>query len=131
MQKLHMTNKKLNKGSLEILRKIELLCFIKPKNIKKFFEILKNNLNNNTKQNPLFDYIRKSYVKKNPVLYNISFILDDAKDKDKERYRYLQKIYLTNNIEESINLTINYNLPKKITTNNDFITAVENIFIII
>ena len=50
MERLHMTNKKFNKTSLEILRNIELLCFIKPNKIKKFSEILKSNLNNNQKQ---------------------------------------------------------------------------------
>ena len=39
-------------------------------------------------------------------------MLDYAKDKDKERY--LQKIFLKNNIEESIHSKIKYNLPKKI-----------------
>jgi len=122
-----MANKKFNKSSLEILRNIELLCFINPNNIKKFSEILKNNLNNNQKQRQLYDYIQKNYIIKNMELYNFSFILDYAKNKDK--VNYLKKLYLTNNIEESIHSKINYNLPKKSTTNNDFINTVENIFI--
>lgn len=86
MERLHMTNKKFNKISLEILRNI-----------------------------------------KNSELYNFSFILYYAKNKDK--VNYLKNLYLTNNIEESIHSKINYNLPKKNTTNSDFIFTVENIFI--
>ena len=47
MEKLKITGKNFNKMAIEILRNIELLCFIKPKNIKKFSEILKENLNKN------------------------------------------------------------------------------------
>ena len=86
MERLHMTNKKFNKISLEILRNI-----------------------------------------KNSELYNFSFILYYAKNKDK--VNYLKNLYLTNNIEESIHSKINYNPPKKNTTNSDFIFTVENIFI--
>ena len=51
MEKLKMTNnKKLNKSTLEILRNVELLCFIEPKNIKKFSEIIKNNLKDKEKK---------------------------------------------------------------------------------
>ena len=43
------SGKKFNKSAIEILRNIELICFIKPNNIKKFSEILKENLNKNEK----------------------------------------------------------------------------------
>ena len=94
MERLHMANKKFNKSSLEILRNIELLCFINPNNIKKFSEILKNNLNNNQKQRQLYDYIQKNYIIKNTELYNFSFILDYAKNKNKVNYlkNYIKQI---------------------------------------
>ena len=50
MEQLKITGKKFNKSAIEILRNIELICFIKPNNIKKFSEILKENLNKNEKQ---------------------------------------------------------------------------------
>ena len=83
-----------NRTCLEILQQ---LCFIKPNNIKKFSEILKSNLNNNQKQKHLYDYIYKNYIIKNSELYNFSFVVDYAKNKDK--VNYLKKLYLTNNID--------------------------------
>ena len=126
MEQLKITGKKFNKSAIEILRNIELICFIKPNNIKKFSEILKENLNKNEKHKKLYQYIYNYYIKKNPEIYNYSFIIDYAKDKNKEKY--LKKLYLTNNIEESMHSKINYYLDKKSTTNNMFINAVEKIF---
>ena len=108
------------------MRNIELLCFIKANKIKKFSEILKENLNKNEKHKKLYQYIYNYYIKKNPEIYNYSFIIDYAKDKNKEKY--LKKLYLANNIEESMHSKINYYLYKKSTTNNMFINAVEKIF---
>ena len=126
MEKLKITGKKFNKMAIEILRNIELLCFIKPKNIKKFSEILKENLNKNERHKKLYQYVYNYYIKKKPEIYNYSFIIDYTKDKSKEKY--LKKLYLTNNIEESMHSKINFYLGKKSTTNNMFINAVQNIF---
>ena len=49
MEQLKITGKKFSKSTIETLRNIELICFIKPNNIKKFSEILKENLNKNEK----------------------------------------------------------------------------------
>ena len=45
-------------------------------------------------------YYHINYIKKNPEINNYSFIIDYAKDKNKEKY--LKKLYLTNIIEESM-----------------------------
>ena len=65
MEKLKITWKKFNKIAIEILRNIELLCFIKPNNIKKFSIILKEHLNKNEKYKKLYQYIYNYYIKKN------------------------------------------------------------------
>jgi len=41
---------------------------------------------------------------------------------------YLVRIYLTNNIIESLNSKINSYLPKKVPNNNEFITYITKIF---
>ena len=46
MKKLNIIKKRLTKIIIEILRNIQLICFINPILIKKLSEILKNNLNN-------------------------------------------------------------------------------------
>ena len=43
--------------------------------------------------------------------------------------RCSEKIYLTNNICESINSKINYYLPKKLTSNVDFVNCINKLFI--
>ena len=110
MEQLKITGKKFNKSAIEILRNIELICFIKPNNIKKFSEILNENLNKNEKNKKLYQCIYDYYTKKNPEIHNHSFIIDYAKDKNKEKY--LKKLYLTNNIEESMHSKINILIKK-------------------
>ena len=44
MKKFNLMKKKLSKRNVEILRNIQLLCFIEPKLIKNLSDGLKNNL---------------------------------------------------------------------------------------
>jgi hypothetical protein len=39
------------------------------------------------------------------------------------------KIYITNNIVESINSKINFYLPKKVTSNIDFVKSLTNLIV--
>jgi hypothetical protein len=108
IKKLKISNKKFNRKAIEILRNVELLCFMKPRNINKFADILKLNLNSKEKYKELYEYINEYYIKKNPKLFNFSFIIDYSKNNNKENY--LKKLYLTNNIEESIHSKIYFYL---------------------
>lgn len=86
MEKLKISIKNFNKKAIEILRNVELHCFIKPRNINKFVDILKLNLNSNEKYKELYEYINKYYIKKNPDLFNFSFIIDYSKNNNKGNY---------------------------------------------
>ena len=127
IKKLKISNKKFNRKAIEILRNVELLCFMKPRNINKFADILKLNLNSKEKYKELYEYINEYYIKKNPKLFNFSFIIDYSKNNNKENY--LKKLYLTNNIEESIHSKIDFYLQKTSTSNNTLINTIEQIFI--
>ena len=48
---------------------------------------------------------------------------------DERNNKPLEKLYLTNNICESINSKINLYLPKKVTSNSDFVDCLTKIFI--
>ena len=49
--------------------------------------------------------------------------------KIKEDNKFLNRLYLTNNVSESINAKLNYYLPKRATNNKDFITSLSKIII--
>lgn len=55
--------KRLTKIIIEILRNIQLICSINPTLIKKFSEILKNNLNGD-KECELYKYVYNQWIKK-------------------------------------------------------------------
>ena len=86
IEKLKISNKKFNRKAIEILRNVELLCFMKPRKINKFADILKLNLNSKEKYKELYEYINEYYIKKNPKLFNFSFIIDYSKNNNKENY---------------------------------------------
>lgn len=47
----------------------------------------------------------------------------------KEDNKYLKRLYLTNNVSESINAKLNYYLPKRATNNKDFVASISKIII--
>ena len=59
-------------------------------------------------------------------LYNYEDILNIVSN-DNSDNKYLEKLYLTNNIIESLNAKINFYLPKKPTNNADFINCIIKI----
>ena len=95
-----LCKKKLNKNALEILRNIEIITFIDKINIKKYKEIIINNLQDRENLSKFVKYL-KDYL-----FNNINENNDNI---------YFKKLYLTNNICESINTKLNYYQPKKAT----------------
>ncbi len=57
-------NKNFNKRAYEILRNYEILAFIDKKNIKKYFENLKNIYNNNDNEKAFSKYYENTWLKK-------------------------------------------------------------------
>ena len=126
--KTGLIKSKLNKYSIEILRNIEILCFIKKTSIKKLHDIILNKIKTNTKLKPFCSYLTNYLFKLDYKTYNYEDYLkyfDDNNDNNK----YMDKIYFTNNVIESLNSKINSYLPKKIHYNNEFINCITKIFI--
>ena len=119
--------KKLNKKAIEILRNIEIICFLEPKNIKKQKEIILEKLDNKEVYIPFIKYLKSYLFKLDYSLYNYYEFINIKNDINNKRCN--DKIYLTNNICESINAKINYYLPKKLTSNIDFVNCINKLFI--
>ena len=108
-----------------VIKKIEIICFIQKDKIKEYQKFLIDNLKKNIKYTKLVTYLKNYWFKKSVEEYNFSEFINKYKtDKDK-----LNKLYITNNIVESIHGKLNYFLPKKITNQNSFIKSIKNIFI--
>ena len=123
--KLGLCKKKLNKELYVVLKNIELICLIDSDNIKKYKDFLLENLNKKEKYKSLSRYLKNYWFKKPNNIYNFSEFFKKFKGNKK----YLDKIYLTNNIVESIHGKLNYYLPKHITNSFNFINAINNIFV--
>ena len=124
-KRLGLCNKKLSKEMYAVIKNIEIICFIQKDKIKEYQKFLINNLKKNIKYTKLVTYLKNYWFKKSVEEYNFSEFINKYKtDKDK-----LNKLYITNNIVESIHGKLNYFLPKKITNQNSFIKSIKNIFI--
>ena len=108
---------------MEILRNIELISFIPPNFINSYKIFLKNKLQNENEVK-LYNYLDKNWFEKNLFYYNYFELFDNEKLEE-----ILPHIFITNNIAESLHNKINYYLPNKKITFNNFIIAIRNIFI--
>ena len=118
-------NKKFNKIGFEILSNIELLCFLDIDKINNFKKIINNNLNRFEKIEKFSSYINNFIFKLSPHIYNYSELIKYFKDKHEEKF--INKLYTTNNIVESVNGVLAHNLPKRVTNNNDFVKCISKI----
>ena len=121
MKQYKMINTKLTKYSFEILRNIELICFINPKLLKKYDLFLKNKLISE-KEKKLYTYVKNTWLKKDHKLFNYYKLIE-------ENDYILDHLYLTNNIAENLHRKLNYYIPKKKLSNYNFIYAITNIII--
>ena len=120
-------NKKFNKIGFEILSNIELLCFLdinKINNFKKIITVLKKY----DKIEKFTKYINNYIFKLSPQVYNYSELINFFKDNNENKF--LRKLYTTNNIVESVNSVLSFNLPKRVTNNKDFVKCISKILYI-
>ena len=76
MKQYKMINTKLTKDSFEILRNIELICFINPKLLKKYDLFLKNKLISE-KEKKLYTYVKNTWLKKDHKLFNYYKLIEE------------------------------------------------------
>ena len=64
LKELKIIQKKITKKSFELIKNIELICFIPPKYIDDYIKFLKSKLNDD-KEKHLFEYLYKTWFSKN------------------------------------------------------------------
>ena len=121
LKEYKIIKKSLIKYGYEILRNIEIICFIDPKLIKDYEIFLKKNLKTE-KEKKLFNYIKNYWLKKDFIIFNYSILKEKTKNK-----KVLEQFYIINNIAEWLHSKINYYLPKRRINANDFLYCVKNI----
>ena len=129
LSKIRFTSKKLNNTSIEIIRNMELLCFIKKINIQTYKDLILNKLKDNQKLKLFVKYLQNYVFKLNPSVYNYEELINIKKSDEDTENIFLQKFYSTNNIVESINSKINFYLPKTSTNNKNFLDSISKIII--
>ena len=117
--------KKFNRNGYEILSNIEILCFIDMNNIDKFKKIIIDNLKKYDKIDNFIKYLNNYLFKLPHQIYNYSQLIKYFAEKND--LRFINKLYTTNNIVESINSILAFNLPKRVTQNIDFIKSITKI----
>jgi ribosome maturation protein Sdo1 len=99
LEKLHLCTKKVNQQILEIIRNIELLCFIKIEKIKAYKKIIIEKLNQDNKYNKFINYLNKYLFKMDPNIYNYDKLINYKKEQHNNKY--LEYLYTTFNVVES------------------------------
>ena len=122
LKKIFNKNKKLNRLSIEIIRNLELLCFIKINKIKLFKNIIIKKLDDIGGLNKFKKYLKNYIFKLDTHIYNYNKLIEYAINNNNKNF---EKFYTTNNICESINSKLNFYLPKKVTTVDNFIKSLS------
>ena len=115
----------LNRDYYVILKNIELLCFINESKFEGYKKLILDKLKSLNIDISFIEYLNSYWFRKDIKEFNYSSFIEKYKENDKA----LQKLYITNNIIESLNSKINsYALtsnPNKI----NFINSMKNIII--
>ena len=107
---------KISKYSFEILKNIELICFIPSNYINSYAKFLKQHLKND-KEIKLYEYLNKNWISKTPSYFNYYELFNN--DLLEEG---IPHFYTTNNIAESLHSKLTLYLPNKKITNNNIIS---------
>ena len=133
LSKTGIFKRKLNKFTLEIIRNLELMCFIKRIKIKAFQNIILNKLSEKNELKTFINYLKNFIFKLKYSNYNYEDIIKFYKNKNNlsnnDKNKILEKLYLTNNLVESINGKIAYYLPKKPINNIAFVNTISKLLI--
>ena len=123
MKKLNMIKTKLTKHAFEVLKNIEIVCFIPKTFIKSYIKFLENHLTSD-KEKLLNDYIKNNWFNKTYSYYNYYelFLLQGNNE-------IISHFYFTNNIAESLHNKLNLYLPNKKITNSNFILSIRNVIL--
>ena len=112
---------------IEIIRKIEILCFLEIDKIKDFKKTILEKLSKEDKYKSFINYLKDYIFKMNPLQYNYNKLIEYSQERNQTKF--IEKIYTINNICESLNSKLNYNLPKTSTTNYSFINSITKVLI--
>ena len=127
LSKTGIFKKKINPLSAEIITNIQLLCFFNIDKIKDFQKLIIIKLQTYNKNLYGFvKYLKKYLFKLSPKIYNYSEIIEHFK-RDNNKNKFLDILYITNNICEPLNSKISYYFPKKQANNFNFVRALFNI----
>jgi len=73
MKKYKIIKKRLSKKIIELLRNIQMICFINPIYLKQYSELLKKNLKGDEEQK-FYKYLHNNWIKKDYIIYNYYLI---------------------------------------------------------
>ena len=125
LAKFGLSNKKMNKENYTLLKNIELICLIDINKVNEYKKFLIDTLSKKDKYKKLINYLKNFWFKKDNEIYNFSLFFSKYKN-DKNA---VNKIYLTNNIVESLHGKLNYYLPKHTSNQYNFINSLNNVFV--
>lgn len=121
MKLLKIYKSKLNKRGFEIIRNIELICFLPYKYIKTYIKFLKNNLIQDS-ETELFEYLNNNWFNHEYEYYNYSELFYTQSLKDIRIH-----FYSTNNIAEALHNKLALYIPNKKVSNTNFIMSICNV----
>ena len=108
-----------------ILNNVELLCLIDIDKMERYKKFIIEKIDKLNKYNEFVSYLKNFWYKRPNEEYNYSKFIHKYIDNKNA----LEKLYLTNNITESIHAKLNYFLPRHITNQFNFINSLKNILI--
>jgi len=123
MKNLKIIKSRITKYAFEIIKNIELVCFINHEYIKSYIEFLKLKLKDE-KEKLLFQYLNKNWFSKDINTYNYYELFENNNLKE-----VIPHFFATNNIEESLHNKMNQYLPTNRVTNTNFIISLRNVIL--
>ena len=107
----------------EIIKNIEIICFIEEDKIEGYKKFLIEKLNSLKINNKFIKYLKGYWLKKDYNDYNYSKFINLYKNNNIA----LAKFYITNNVIESLHSKLNYYSSKSISNKYNFIICMKNI----